>query len=200
MNQKDRHNQKYSQILFHSKLAIRFLAEMNRAPDTIIRSAIEKANDKEQGSRTVLMNLPEQLIKKLKQELFDYCKEVYPNEEAHHLEALADDVLSSRVAVEPKTRILALKLYYMWLAGHCPNLNNGSQKKKNIQSIADEHGVSGQVLYRNFNKPFGDINSNRRLCRYLEKVVPMLSEYPDAQGLAEDELLSRKNKVTSKGY
>jgi hypothetical protein len=89
---------------------------------------------------------------------------------------------------EASTKVLALYYWYLREAGLKPELHSGNGKKKALEAIAREHGISGQNLFQVFNEVGRNSDKNPQKLGILEKVIPLLSDYTEAQELAKKAL------------
>lgn len=95
---------------------------------------------------------------------------------------------------EPITKVLALRLYFLYWAGYLPKLDEGKGKKAGLAAIAEKEGVSPGSLINAWYAINKNSDKNPLKLSILEVVLPTLSDFPEAQKLAEEQLEQLKKK------
>ncbi|MFZ2901203.1 MAG: hypothetical protein WA004_21410 [Saprospiraceae bacterium] len=93
---------------------------------------------------------------------------------------------------EPNTKVLALRTYFLYWAGYLPKLDEG--KRAGLAAIAEKEGVSPGSLVNAWYAIKRNSDKNPLKLSILERVLPTLSDFPEAQKLAEEELEQLKKK------
>ena len=184
---------RYNQIAFGAKLAIRFVLKQGALPEGAILEALENAK-KEEGKAGAL---PEEALQELAQELLAECRGVVSEDELTYLQKRIDSVFQRKPQLlEARTKIYALYYWYLREAGLMPKLHVGSGKKAAGKALAEKHGVSAQNFFQVFNAVGRNSDKNPKKLPILEKVIPMLSDYPEALKLANADLdkLQKNNR------
>ncbi len=95
---------------------------------------------------------------------------------------------------EATNKIWALRYWYIWKIGELPEIDSG--KKKKLEALAKEQGLSGHKMYLIFNTignpKYKNSDLNPMKANILEQVIPMLIDYPNAQSMAESDYQSIK--------
>lgn len=181
--------QKFKQIVSYTKLAIKLLFESGKLPEQAILDAFKEAKSEAWPTRgrTILMELPSELISKLGESLLQYCRTLYQEPQITYIkELIRKNVPHTQ---QPTTRTLAVSLRYKWNAGYMDELhNNKGTKKEALKRIALENGVSAKKLETYFNHLWEPEERPENKCKILELVIPTLAGFPKAEQLAKSDL------------
>lgn len=97
----------------------------------------------------------------------------------------------------PNTRVWALYYWYKQEAGFFEGLRPTGDKMKTIQELAAKHGFGPDNFLQIFNAIGRNSDKNpKRNVANIEKVIPLLSDCPDAQQRAIDDLAKKKKDFT----
>ena len=186
MNLESEKRKKYDQIVFWTKLAILIVAKANRIPEKAILNALEraKAEDWPTGGWSHSVGLPEHTQRELAKELLVFCSKYFPEDAVLYLEESVTRFFGRKPPQEASTKIWALYYWYLKEAGIMQELHSGNGKKKALAERAQQHGISEQNLFQVFNAVGRNSDKNPLKVDILEKVVPLLTDYPQAQALA----------------